>query len=96
MEVEYHKLISTAAFHFNLRRYSTGTYSHVFTALNMWQPGTGTDPYEYQFKVYRWDGAAGTLASGTAGAASYTYLRSGGWILDVMVGQCRLTLSNPS
>lgn len=68
---------------------STGTYSHVYSVLNTWKPQssvtTASDPYDYQFRVFRWDGAVGTLASGNSRAASYTYTSdTEGWILDAM------------
>ena len=69
---------------------ATGTPSHVYSVLNMWksQPvSTGSDPYEYKFRIFRWDGAANTsLSSGNARAASYTFSSSDseGWILDAM------------
>eukprot|EP00982_Pelagococcus_subviridis_P009061 30897-Pelagococcus_subviridis.AAC.23 len=69
---------------------STGTFSHVYSALNMWKPQaqitTPSDPYDYQFRVFRWDGTQGTLASNNALAYSHSYLQGGteGWILDAM------------
>ena len=69
---------------------STATHSHVYAVLNMWKPQvpvtSASDPYDYKFRVFRWDGAAGTLGSGNARAASYTYATSDseGWILDAM------------
>lgn len=73
---------------------STGSHSHVYAALNMWRDDladpAASEPFDYQFRVFRWDGAAGTLASGASGGASYNYYSgdalpvTGGWILDAM------------
>lgn len=69
---------------------SSGTYSHVYSVLNMWKPqvpvATASDPYEYKFKIFRWDGSAGTLSSSSSRSASYTYSSTDaeGWILDAM------------
>lgn len=59
-------------------------YSHVYGALNMWKNSTvhtGDDPYDYKFRIFRWEGAEGALAQN----ASYTYAdNSEGWMVDAM------------
>ena len=69
---------------------SSGTYTNVYAALNMWRPLTTVqndpDPHEYHFRVYRWDGVEGPLASHKEGNHSYTYEPGDGnnWTLDAM------------
>ena len=42
------------------------------------------DPYEYIFRIYRWDGSNGSLASQYNRSAMDHYTHSEGWILDAM------------
>ena len=68
------------------------TRSFVYTVLNMWrakQSDTSSesdvdDPYEYKFRIYRWDGRNGSLASTQNRSEIDFYTHSEGWILDAM------------
>ena len=66
--------------------------SFVYTVLNMWRnKGSITqsnsdpdDPYEYIFRIYRWDGRNGSLASNHNRSAIDFFTHNEGWILDAM------------
>ena len=69
---------------------STGSF--VYTVLNMWRhkqsasasDSDADDPYEYIFRIYRWDASNGSLASQYNRSAMDHYTHSEGWILDAM------------
>ena len=42
------------------------------------------DPYEYIFRIYRWDGRNGSLASNHNRSAIDFFTHNEGWILDAM------------
>ena len=72
---------------------TSGSYTHVYAALNMWR--SVESDYEFHFRIFRWDGAATTLATENDRNASSSYAPSGNgnWTLDAMtVNQNEATL----
>ena len=63
---------------------TSGSYTHVYAALNMWRPVESD--YEFHFRIFRWDGAATTLAADNDRDVSSSYAPSGNgnWTLDAI------------